>query len=153
MGKTISTLKDIVIIIKESCEVLGKLDAKLAAPGLKILSKLRAFLLFIPWYVYAALAVGVFIYFLPTILKMLADWISSLRSASADLREAWSEGSESDSPDSESAERVSQLEKVIEDLQAGFNRMENMLKDYQDYAVKNNILPMGSSNVRFLLSS
>lgn len=153
MGKTISTLKDIVIIIKESCDVLGKFDAKLAAPGLKILSKMRAFLLFIPWYVYAAVAVGLFIYFLPTILKLLADWISSLRSASTDLRNAWSEGSESDSSDSDSAERVSQLEKVIEDLQAGFNRMESLLKEYQDYAVKNNILPMESSNVRFLLSS
>lgn len=153
MGQIFSILKNIIIIIKESCDVLGKMDPKLAAPGLGILSKIRLIFAFIPWYIYGAIAVGGSLYFLPRMMKMLADWINSLKSASSDLKKACRNGSEAETSNTDSAAKVTQLEKVIEDLQAGFERMEKMLKDYQDYAVKHNILPMEASNVRFLISS
>lgn len=72
--------------------------------------------------------------------------INDLRSASDDLNSAWPNESQSDSSDTDSGAKLTQLEPIIERLQASCEQMENKFKECQDFS-------SGTSNVKFLLSS
>lgn len=89
MGEHFSTLRNIIGIIRDSCDILHTIDESLARPGEGIIVKTRKFLMSIQWYIYTPIAIVASAYFLPKILKMLAEWMNSLRSGSTDVQNAW----------------------------------------------------------------
>lgn len=89
MGEHFSTLRNIIGIIRDSCDILHTIDESLVRPGEGIIVKTRKFLMSIQWYIYTPIAIVASAYFLPKILKMLAEWMNSLRSGSTDVQNAW----------------------------------------------------------------
>lgn len=79
MGQNISTLRGIVSSIETIIEGLRSLvSGDLIRQGLAIVASIKEFIAAFPWYYSVAFAVGAFIYFLPKILNMMADWIREL---------------------------------------------------------------------------
>lgn len=89
MGEHLSTLRNIVGIIRDCCDILHTIDENLARPGEGIIVKTKNFLISIRWYVFTPIAIIATAYFLPDILKRLADWINSMRSSSTEFQNAW----------------------------------------------------------------
>lgn len=143
MGQNISALRGILSSIETIIGGLRSLvSADLVRQGLAIVAKIKDFIAAFPWYYSAAFAVAVFIYFLPEILNMLADWIRALRSAWENLKKAWRGGDDGSKPDSDAGTEVAQLEKRIKELEAENKKLENLLEENRQYAAKNNITPV-----------
>lgn len=139
-------------VCKSICtEVQTQAQMEVKTEWKKILSELKQLITSCPWYVYTPFAACTFAYILPKIMKFVADWIRSLRSERDNLKNAWHDESELNSSDTDSAEKIAQLEKRIEKLEATFERMEKLSEENQDYPVKRSIFPQEVSNVKFLV--
>lgn len=140
MGQSVSTLRGILTNIEVICDGLRNLlCANLVGQGLVIVAKLKEFIAAFPWYYSTAFSVGAFVYFLPEILNLMAEWIRALRSAWQKFKYVYSNVLLSGS--SGSTINANQLEKRIEELEIENKKMEKLLKENQDYAGKHSTRP------------
>lgn len=148
MGQNVSTLRDIGSAIEAICAALRPLvSSDLVRQGLAIDAKIKEFIAAIPWFYSAAFIVAVFIYFLPQILNMMADWLRALRAAWENLKSAWGDdpkpGSRDDSkPGAPGSAKADQLEKRINKLEAENEKLRKLLEENQKYATENNVKPI-----------
>lgn len=140
MGQGVSTLRGILSNVETVCNGLHNLvSVDLVGQGLVIVAKIKEFTAAFPWYYSTAFAVGAFIYFLPEILNMMAEWIRALRSAWQKFKYVYSNVLLSGS--SGSTVKSTQLEKGIVTLEVEYKNLEKLLKKNQDYAIKNSTRP------------
>lgn len=143
MGQNISALRGIVSNIQRICNSLRSLvSADLMRQGLAIIAKIKDFIAAFPWCYSAAFTVGAFIYFLPKMLNMFADWMRELWSAWDNLKSAWRGEPKPGSSGSDPGAKVSQLEKRIEELETENMKMEKLLEENRIYAIKHSIRPV-----------
>lgn len=143
MGQNIATLQGCVANIQNICVSLRSLvSADLYTQGVTIVVKIKEFVRAFPWFYSVPLSVGAFIYFLPGLLNMMADWIRALRAAWNNLKSAWRGNSKADSSGSDASAKAAKLEKKIEALEAENKKLQRLLETNQDYAMKNNISPV-----------
>lgn len=150
MGQNVSALRGIASSIGTIIEGLRTLvSADLITQGLAILAKIKEFIAAIPWIYTAAFIVAVFIYFLPEILNMMADWIRRLKAAWQNLKDAWrggkggsKGGSKGEPGSSGSGAEADQLERRVKELEAENRKLEKLLEENRQYAAKNNITPI-----------